>query len=246
MKVSVALAYYNGGRFINEQISSILPQLANSDEFIISIDEAGDGSGAVLRRLAQEDSRIRLIEGPKKGVVKNFENAISHCGGDLIFLSDQDDIWKDGKVAKVKRAFQKSGCSAILHNGEIIDENGKKTGGKTIYDLRGSGGGVTQNFVKRSDIGSCMAFKKELLPIILPIPDAMYMHDFWIGAAAEYCGGTGWLREPLIYYRRHGKNTTDLHHGRLSFMINKRIDMLRCLSLLRERVKKEGADKTWN
>ncbi len=246
MKVSVALAYYNGGRFIAEQISSILTQLSLSDELIISIDEASDGSDAVLRRLAQEDSRICLIEGPKKGVVKNFENAISHCSGDIIFLSDQDDIWKDGKVAKVKKAFQKSGCPAIIHNGEIVDENGEKTGGKTLYDLRGSGGGIAKNLIRNSYVGCCMAFKKELLPVILPIPDAMYMHDFWIGAAAEYCGGTGWLKEPLIYYRRHGKNTTNLHHGRLSFMVNKRMDIVRCLALLRERIKKEGAGKTWN
>ena len=93
MKVSVAMAYYNGGEYINEQLSSILSQLGEEDEVILSVDAADDGSEKLLKKRAEEDARIHLLRGPGKGVVKNFASAIAHCSGDVIFLSDQDDIW---------------------------------------------------------------------------------------------------------------------------------------------------------
>ena len=104
MKISVAMAYYNGGAYIEEQMESILSQLGERDELIISVDGASDGSEPLLLKMAEIDKRIRVIKGPGKGVVKNFENAIRHCVGEIIYLSDQDDIWKPGKVEKVNAA----------------------------------------------------------------------------------------------------------------------------------------------
>ena len=240
MKISVAMAYYNGGEYIEEQLSSILEQMGSEDEVIISVDAVSDGSGEILERLAQEDKRIHLLAGPAKGVVKNFENAISHCTGDIIFLSDQDDVWKDDKVDKVKKAFLQSDVMAVLHNAEIINEKGQKAGGQTLFEMRNSSSGILKNFIKNSYVGCCMAFRKELLPVLFPIPENMYMHDYWIGTAAELCGGVRLVREPLIGYRRHGKNVTELSHGSMWFMLKKRINILWCLCLLKRRIKKQG------
>ena len=91
---SVAMAFYNGAKYIDEQIRSILDNMAEDDELIISVDDASDGSETILKNWVQNDQRIRIIKGPGKGVVKNFENAIRHCKGEIIFLSDQDDVWK--------------------------------------------------------------------------------------------------------------------------------------------------------
>lgn len=105
MKISVAMAYYNGGMYIEEQMDTILTQLGEQDEVIVSVDGASDGSKPLLLKMAEEDKRIHVIKGPGKGVVKNFENAIRHCSGEIIYLSDQDDIWKPDKVKKVNEAF---------------------------------------------------------------------------------------------------------------------------------------------
>lgn len=86
-----------------------------------------------------------------------------------------------------------------------------------------------------------MAFRKELIPIICPIPNEMYMHDYWIGAVAEYMGEVCFLDEPLIGYRRHSSNVTQMTHGSICFMIKKRIDIIRCLGLLKKRVRKVKA-----
>ena len=204
MKISVAMAYYNGGTYIEEQMDSILSQLGEKDEVIVSVDGASDGSKPLLLKMAEVDSRIHIVKGPGKGVVRNFENAIRHCNGDIIYLSDQDDIWKPDKVEKVNYAFSNPEVKAVLHDAEIVDENGVATGAASL-------------------------------------PNEMYMHDYWIGTAAEYMGKVCFLDKPLIGYRRHSSNVTQMTHGSIRFMIKKRIDIIRCLGLLKKRVRKVKA-----
>lgn len=237
MRISVALAYYNGGKYIEEQLASILSQLETEDEVVISIDGATDGSMELLEALAAADSRIRLIEGPGKGVVKNFENAISACQGEYIFLSDQDDRWRSNKVEKVLKAFEKNSVDVILHNAAMVDGEGNALDEPTLFELRGSKTGLLKNVIKNSYVGCCMAFRRELCDLILPIPEDMYMHDYWIGTAGELSAGTGLLKECLIDYRRHGDNVTEMTHGSMMFMIKKRLNILKCLRLLKKRVK---------
>ena len=237
MKISVALAYYNGGKYIEKQLYSILSQLGEEDEVILSIDAATDGSMELLEHMAAEDSRIHLIDGPAKGVVRNFEHAISACSGDIIFLSDQDDLWKKDKVQKVVKAFERNSVDVILHNAELMDADEVIQCGATMFDYRSSRPGLWKNFIKNSYVGCCMAFRKELKDIILPIPEEMYMHDYWIGTIGEKMGGCGLLKECLIQYRRHEDNVTDMTHGSVSFMIKKRLSILRCLLLLHKRMK---------
>lgn len=237
MKISVALAYYNGGRYIEEQLDSILKQLKEKDELVISVDKAEDGSRGLLEKRAEEESRIRLVDGPGKGVVKNFEYAISQCEGDVIFLSDQDDIWVEGKVKKMLKAMKEQRAMAVLHDASLVDEKGELLDEPTLFALRKCGPGIVKNLIKNSYTGCCMAFRKELLPVILPIPDDMYMHDYWIGTAAEYCGRVAFLEDALLYYRRHGGNVTEMHRGSIPSMVKKRMGMLRGLRVLKLRAR---------
>ena len=237
MNISVAMAYYNGGQYIEEQLQSILSQIGPEDEIIVSVDGADDGSMEYLLEKARGDRRIRLTKGPGRGVVKNFEHAISQCQGDYIFLSDQDDIWMADKVEKVRKALGQEGTVAVLHNGVLADEQGRTIEGPSLFELRNSRDGILHNLVKNSYMGCCMAFRKELVPIILPIPEEMYMHDYWIGTAAEMMGRVALIKKPLIKYRRHQDNVTDLEHGSTAFMLKKRLYMVRCLQILKKRVK---------
>lgn len=85
MKNSVVIAYYNGKEYIKEQADSILEQLGAEDEVIISVDSDQDGSEKLLRDLAENDKRVQVIKGPGQGVVKNFQNGLIHCTGDVVF-----------------------------------------------------------------------------------------------------------------------------------------------------------------
>lgn len=239
MKISVALAYYDGGEYIEAQLDSILSQLSEQDEIILSVDRAFDGSMDLLKEREAQDKRIFLTNGPARGVVKNFEHAISMCSGDLIFLSDQDDVWLPDKVEKVKAAFYDKEVMAVLHDAKIVDENLNEVE-PSFFKLRHSETGFLKNLWRNSYVGCCMAVRKELIPQIFPIPESIYMHDYWIGATAEQVGKVELIREPLILYRRHSSNVTEMHHGSFFFMLEKRFHMLTTVvSWNRERKKKE-------
>ncbi len=212
MKISVALAAYNGEKYIAEQISSILPRLGENDEIIVSDDNpSGKTREAVL---SIGDSRIKYVEGKGHGVIKNFENALSKCSGDLIFLCDQDDVWKENKVKRVKEEIEK-GSDLILHDSQITDSE-LNIISPSYFAEHNSNISYSGNIIRNSFVGCCMAFKKELLKDILPFPEGIPMHDQWIGLAALKKGyKVSMINEPLILWRRHGENVTG---GKTSFL----------------------------
>lgn len=225
--VSIAMAAYNGARYIGEQIASILPQLSENDELIISLDPSTDGTEKVISAFG--DSRIRLLDGPGQGVIKNFENALNHCRGGLIFLCDQDDVWAVDKVRCVEETFDQTGALLVLHDAEVVDGELHPLQ-PSFFLLKGTRTGFWRNFVKNSYIGCCMAFRAELLPFILPFPQTLPMHDQWIGLRAEKKGSVALLRKPLLKYRRHGDNVSGDTHASVTQMIKWRLQLLRALN----------------
>lgn len=219
------MAFYNGKKYIKEQVYSILNNFEKEDELVISIDDDSDGSKEILEELVLKDSRIRLVRGPAKGIVKNFENAVRHCRGEIIFITDQDDVWKDDKVTGVMKAFKDPKVMAVVHNADIVDEN-LKNSGETTFQWRDSGTGFWKNIKKNSYIGCCMAIRRKILPKVFPIPESVWIHDQWIGLLAEQLGKVVFLEEPLLLYRRHGENVTELTHGSMISMIKKRYHMI--------------------
>ena len=220
--ISVCMASYNGEKYIAEQINSILANLSAADELIISDDGSVDGTIDMIQRFSDRDSRVLLISGPGKGVIKNFENAISHAKGELIFLSDQDDVWDADKVKMVKKCFDDPGVNVVLHNAAIVDSN-RNDIGMTFFDFRHSKKGMLRNLIKNSYIGCCMAFRRELVPVITPIPGNIEMHDWWIGLIGEMTQGTCLLDSTLIDYRRHDNNVSKMYHHPLKKMIRNRM-----------------------
>ena len=120
--VSVCIATYNGEKYITEQIDSILSQIEREDEVIISDDGSTDGTLDVIRQM--NDGRIQLLHSGTHNIVRNFENALAYARGDIIFLSDQDDVWADDKVKKVMDAFNSDKTIlTVMHNCEYVDDN---------------------------------------------------------------------------------------------------------------------------
>lgn len=107
MKVSVAMATYNGEKYLEQQIDSILMQLGSDDELIISDDHSSDRTVAIIEKYINNDHRVKLFMNEESGVTSNFENAIKRTQNEIIFLSDQDDVWKPEKVSTVKGYYKK-------------------------------------------------------------------------------------------------------------------------------------------
>lgn len=220
-KVSVAMATYNGEKYIKEQITTILDNLQDNDELIISDDGSNDNTINIIKSF--NDQRIKLIDGPRKGLKQNFNNAIKNTTGDYIFLSDQDDIWMPDKVNKILEEFRKNHYILIQHDAIVVDENDN-----VIFDSfaehRKVGTGIVKNLIKNSYHGCCITFRKELKNKILPIPDTVYLHDQWIGMIAEIEGKTYFLNEKLMKYRRHSENNSSFKHLSIGKMLKNRIN----------------------
>lgn len=223
-KISVAMATYNGERYIKEQIDSILENLQEIDEIIISDDGSKDSTREIIK--SYEDKRIKLIEGPKKGVKQNFANAIQNTTGKYIFLADQDDIWMDNKVDKVLDVLKGEGVTLVVHDAQVFDSSNDKILYESFFKYRNSGPGILKNIYKNTYIGCCMAFNSQIKEKILPIPNDIEMHDQWIGIINEKYGNSIFLDRKLIRYRRHTGNTSSMKHYSILKMIKNRYKLI--------------------
>ena len=204
MNISVVIASFNGEKFIKEQLESIICLIEPEDEIIISDDGSSDNTIDIIKNFQKNYNNIYLIAGPKKGIIKNFENGILNAKNDIIFLSDQDDIWNKNKIDKVKICFsQNPDIKLVMHNMSILKEN--KIIKKNIISYHN---GVFRNIMRSCFWGCCMAFKKEFKDEILPFPSIIPAHDQWIGLIAIKTHSAYFLNEDLIVHRIHGNNKT--------------------------------------
>lgn len=202
--VSVCMTTYNGEKFIREQIASILCQLQDHDELIISDDGSTDSTIEIVNSLG--DVRIKFYQNCFKNVVKNFEFTISKAVGDYIFLSDQDDIWHRNKVESYLDCFLRTEADLVISNLAFIDENGSTRPGEFYKNKFKSS--VLSNVVKNNFIGCSMAFRKRTIQWFRPFPTDLPMHDWWIGLVIAKLGKIVYLEEKLLFYRRHDNNVT--------------------------------------
>lgn len=204
-KISVCMATYNGEKFIQVQMDSILKQLGPNDEVVVSDNGSKDKTLQILENY--NDSRIKILNfSARKGPIWNFENALKHASGDFIFLSDQDDIWESDKLARALPELQKNILTVC--NCYIVDGDGNRKQQETFFEMKHSGSGFVKNLISNTFLGCCLGFKKELLPKILPFPENIPMHDWWIGLCAEFSGPIHFIEVPGISYRRHGDNAS--------------------------------------
>ncbi len=201
-KISVCMATYNGERHVEAQVASILAQLRPQDELVVSDDRSSDRTLELIRGFG--DGRIRVLENPGRGVTANFENALRHATGAYLFLSDQDDLWLEGKLPVTCEALESH--ALVVSDCRVADGDGR-TLYESYFGLLGSGPGLARNFLRNSYLGCCMAFRRELLELALPIP-AGVAHDYWIGMLGELTGRPFFLRRALLVYRRHGANAS--------------------------------------
>lgn len=198
--ISVCLATYNGEKYIVEQLQSVLSQLGEHDEVIVSDDGSTDATCEVIRNMA--DSRIRLVKGPcLKSPTLNFEHAIALAQGEYIFLCDQDDVWMPNKVEVMMKALQDYAC--VVSDCEVTDSQLNTTAPSFRQQIGAKNGRFYNLFVKNSYSGSCMAFRKEVAQMAGPTPNGVFMHDIWLGNVAAFHFSLTFIEDKLIKFRRH-------------------------------------------
>jgi glycosyltransferase involved in cell wall biosynthesis len=206
--ISVCMATFNGARFVERQVATILEQLEPGDELVVSDDGSTDGTVALVRAFV--DSRIRILEGkPFHSPLRNFERAVSHAAGDTIVLADQDDAWLPNKLPLVRDLF--AGETArpylVVLDARIVDEE-ERVVYPSVQARLDAGPGLVKNIWANRYLGCCMAFSRDLLDVALPFPDGVDMHDIWLGQLCERIGTTAFIPVTTMLYRRHDDTAT--------------------------------------
>ena len=203
---TVCIATYNGEKYIAEQLQSILSQIASDDEVIISDDGSSDATCAIIESL--QDARIRLLHNDSHHFKWNFINALQHARGKYVFLSDQDDVWMEGKYAACCRLLEE--YDMVVTDSMVTDEH-LHVLYPSFFRFYNSGPGLLKNALQNTYFGACMAFRQSLLQRAFPFPKTNEVgHDIWLGLVAEMTGRPYFLSQPYLLYRRHQNALTTL------------------------------------
>lgn len=204
MRVSVALASYNGEKFIQEQLLSIINQSHIPDEIVISDDSSNDQTIAIIKELLKDSPvQFKILENKiNLGLNKNFSNAVKHCSGEIIFLADQDDLWLENKIEKMLPFFNTNNIQVVICDGHYLE-----------YDLKSDTSIIGKAIASGRSIeahcaGSCTAIRKEFLDLILPYNNQDVQYDIHIHHWANLLEAKKILKESLQLWRIHGGNAT--------------------------------------
>lgn len=199
--ISVCLTTFNGEKYILQQVQSIICQLNNTDELIVSDDGSTDRTLEIIRNL--NDKRIKIFSNTNKGIISNVENALNRVSGDYIFLSDQDDVWLPDKVEKCLKALKD--VDLVTTDCYVTDKDLNLIS-NSFFQHNNSSQNKWKALLRNPYLGCCMAFNRNVLKDALPFPTNIPMHDIWLGNVAAFRYKVKFIDEKLIYYRRHGFN----------------------------------------
>ena len=204
MKISIAMATYNGAEYLQEQLDSFVTQTQQPDELVVTDDCSTDATLAMLESFASTAPFEVVVHRNERnyGYCGNFNQALMRCSGDLVFLCDQDDVWFPEKIERVAVAADEYPESLVILNDAALTHGDLSETGLTKMGQIKSAGLDEPSFV----MGCCAAVKRDLLDLCLPIPVGFPAHDTWIVGIADGMNRKHVLADVLQYYRRHGSN----------------------------------------
>jgi glycosyltransferase involved in cell wall biosynthesis len=212
--ISIALATYNGAKFLREQLESILNQTMTDFEVVVCDDCSTDNTLQILQEYASKDSRFKVYQSAKNlGFKKNFEHIISLCKGEFIAFCDQDDIWEANHLEVLYNNIEDNDC--IGANALIINENGVSKN-KTLLEywpihvMPKNGKELFQHELYSNVIqGAASLIRASLTKQALPIPDDIKYHDYWFALIACINGKCKYIDNVILKYRRHSNNASE-------------------------------------
>lgn len=207
MKISIAMATFNGEKYLQQQLDSFVAQSRQPDELVVCDDGSSDDTLKVLEAFRkQAPFAVRIYKNETNlGYTKNFEKAMSLCKEDIIFLSDQDDVWFSSKLSDMAAKFETHPDTFVLQADMVLTDEDLNPSPCTQLGNILSVGNRPEVFVT----GCGSAIRREWLTLALPIPADIVAHDNWIHRLALALDVRVLHNKPLQYYRRHGGNASN-------------------------------------
>lgn len=207
MRISIAMTTYNGAKYLQAQLDSFQNQTRLPDELVVCDDGSTDDTMQILHDFQKTAPFTVMVErnAVNLGFTKNFEKSLSLCTGDIVFLSDQDDIWFSDKIEQIETVFiHNPEYHLVIHDGEIVDDSLVRNNVFKIQQVI-DGFGTDGVLV----MGGLTAIRNELLHYVLPIPEGVIGHDGWFHETARFLHARFIFRKSLQLIRRHGDNTSN-------------------------------------
>jgi glycosyltransferase involved in cell wall biosynthesis len=233
LTTSIVLCTYNGGRYLQQQLDSLLAQSRLPEQIVVADDGSTDGTWEILQLFA-EQARGRGItvdaqRNPNNlGYVRNFETALQRAGTDLIFACDQDDVWNPEKLAVMHERFSTDPDLLLLHSdARLVDANLSDLGCSLFEalelgpdELQREHDGYGFDVLLRRCIvtGATTAFRRDLLADAVPFGDG-WIHDEWLAIVASAIGKIDVIERKLIDYRQHGANQLGMRRRTLDVKV---------------------------
>lgn len=217
--ISVAMCTYCGEEYVDSQLGSILQQTRPPDEIIIFDDDSTDSTYEIVTEYAERYPDVIDIcrNTENVGVIENFQRCINQCTGDVIALSDQDDIWHPEKLERQVRVFEQEDVQLVFHNSEIVTDDLQSEGdlwsSLTPPYVAGSidppEDAVRQLLARNVVQGATAMFDSSLREKFLPLPSNV-PHDHHIALIAAATGRIRDIDEELLKYRQHPNQVTGI------------------------------------
>jgi len=217
MKISVAMCTYNGESYIQQQLESFANQSRKPDEIVVCDDASKDATVAILKKFAETAPfLVRVLQNKKNlGSTQNFVRAIHLCEGDMIALSDQDDVWRPGKLAALSEVLERDPViGGVFSDGELIDDRSRRTG-HSLWDSIGYtkemqsqlGRDCPFEVLKKQYFitGATLMFRSEMRKHFTSIPP-IWIHDAFMTWKLAIHSKLVGIPLPLIDYRIHANN----------------------------------------
>jgi glycosyltransferase involved in cell wall biosynthesis len=204
--ISVAMATFNGARYLGEQLTSLSSQTVKPLELVVCDDGSTDETVAILRSFsALAPFTVRVFKNAERlGYQQNFMKAASLCKGSLIAFCDQDDIWNDDKLDVVTKFFRQSDDLLAAHDFSVFFENDSQLIPSYFRNLALSG------LLPVVSLKGCtLTLRRELIELVdWPPPRSRWPHDLWFCFTAHLLEKRGYIRQSLVKHRIHGNNTS--------------------------------------
>ena len=221
-KICIALATYNGEKYLAKMLDSLVDQTRQADLIIAVDDGSKDRTVAILQEF-QEKLPLKVTVLPQNGghrvaFSKALEIAKSQLSdNDLIALADQDDIWLPTKLEILEKAIEspnKNGNvpALVFGDAQVIDAEGQViTKSWRALSRICIGLPARTHIAGTNDVTGCLSlFRASLLHKVVPIPQGVSVHDAWISLIAIKHGGISPINEAVVQYRLHDKNSVGL------------------------------------
>lgn len=205
-KISIAMTSYNASRYIGEQLESFASQTRLPDELVITDDGSTDATPEIVAAFARSvPFEVRYIRNPVNlGMHANFGHTVSLATGDIVFMSDDDDVWFSEKLARVEAAFDADPQVLVLINDQVIAHADGRLTDRTVLGNVRKLGYADEHY----GTGACTAMRRSILKVLLPFPMTGIPYDYWTNHMPYILGVRRLIETPLQMYRRHANNMT--------------------------------------